>query len=274
MDELDYTSLDELLDQAAHDEAAQTDKHMEELLALAEHDPEAQFQLGTIYNSFTFYCMDRRYQVTPEEAFGKTAPDTAKEARPSKTREELAEAWLRKAAEGGHVEAMFQLGELHAKWQGHRLLSGELYKEGRYSTSLASEEDREQAKEWYRKAAERGHVEAMFWLGELYRPGERWPFVTASWPSAAEWFQKAAEQGHVLAMVRLGEYHSISCGSVDKESPYWFDDSMFQSWAFDHQEKKADPEQAFYWYRKAAEQGDPTAIEALKELGIDEYRYY
>lgn len=272
------------------------DKSIEELLVLAEHDPEAQYQLGMYYGNFNLSnflrlrprvlqnlqacernkldtldevdellegLVDQPDTARKEEASGETGPDTA-ELQPFETWKEKAEEWFRKAAEGGHVEAMFQLGERHAKWE-NRLLSGG-YMGGHHGRSLASGEEREQAAEWYRRAAERGHVEAMFCLGELYRPRGEWPPLhDVSWPQAAEWYHKAAERGHVQAMVQFAEYCGISCTTEgkDEEAIYRFDIRMAQNMEFDGQEKKADLEQAFCWYRKAAELGDVTAQRRL-----------
>jgi len=84
-----------------------------------------------------------------------------------------AEKWFRKAAEDGHIEAMFRLGDL-----------------------LSDAGRQDEAEPWFRKAAEDGHIEAMFRLGDLLSDAGRQD-------EAEPWFRKAAEDGHIEAMFRI-----------------------------------------------------------------------
>ena len=181
MDELTSKRMEELFYQEKRRLDEETGRRMEALLALAEQDPEAQFQLGTIYNSFTFYVMPTRYKVTPEEVFGETGSQA--EAQSSRTREELAKKWFRKAAEGGHIEAMFQLGNLYRK---------------------PFQENWEQAFCWYHRAAEQGNVKAQYIMFLAYSEGLG---VPADRAEAAKWCVLAAEQGHEPARNKVRELY-------------------------------------------------------------------
>lgn len=67
------------------------------------------------------------------------------------------------------------------------------------------------AKKWLRQAAEAGHVEAMFLMGDLLS----WTIAGPRNPTeAATWFRKAAEAGHPGAIARL-ESRTIAADSMD-----------------------------------------------------------
>ncbi len=60
--------------------------------------------------------------------------------------------------------------------------------------------DCEKAIEWFHKAAEAGHVNAMDALASSY---ERGVGVTRNYDKAVEWYHKAAQRGHNGAEKRL-----------------------------------------------------------------------
>ena len=60
--------------------------------------------------------------------------------------------------------------------------------------------DDAQAARWFRKAAEQGHVDAQYMLGDCYCYGKGVPLDE---DEAEKWFRKAAEQGHTLAQDML-----------------------------------------------------------------------
>jgi TPR repeat protein len=47
--------------------------------------------------------------------------------------------------------------------------------------------------QWFRRAAERGHVQAQYNLGNMYLKGQG---VKPDRAQAKQWFTQAAEQGH------------------------------------------------------------------------------
>jgi TPR repeat protein len=82
-------------------------------------------------------------------------------------------------AEKGNATAQFKVGEYHAEgW------------------------NRGVAMKWFRKAAEQGHVESQYRLGNcLTIPGV--PTDSDS-VEAMKWWHKAADQGHIEAQISLG----------------------------------------------------------------------
>ena len=69
-----------------------------------------------------------------------------------------------------------------------------------YSTGQGVAQDDQQAVAWLRKAAERGHAEAQFSLGQMYSNGRG---VAQDSEVAASWYQKAGQQGETRALEQL-----------------------------------------------------------------------
>lgn len=99
--------------------------------------------------------------------------------------------------------------------------------------------DIEQAVYWCRKAAEHGHIDAQYNLGQIYYKGK---YVRKNYDEAAKWYRKAAEQGHANAQYYLSLCYQKGNG-VPKNINY-----------------------ALYWCRKAAEYGNSDAQRHLKTL--------
>lgn len=87
--------------------------------------------------------------------------------------------FFKKAADEGHVDALYKLGEMYAK--GHGV-----------------PQDCQKAFEWVQKAADEGHVDALYELGAMYEYGK-------DYKKALEYFKKAADQGHMIAQVKLSD---------------------------------------------------------------------
>ena len=73
-----------------------------------------------------------------------------------------------------------------------------------YEKGIDVPQDKLKAAEWYRKAAEKGLVQAQFRLGSLYYHGQG---VPKDLKQAAEWYTKAAEQGYPPAQAALGNMY-------------------------------------------------------------------
>ena len=70
-----------------------------------------------------------------------------------------------------------------------------------YSEDLGGVDvDFEEAASWYRKAAENGHVEAMYALAEMYEEGRG---VEQDIDEAVKWYREASEKGHLTAKTML-----------------------------------------------------------------------
>ena len=90
--------------------------------------------------------------------------------------------WFRAAAEQGHVEAQFTLGNC-------------------YMQGIGITQNQAAAAKWIRKAAEQGYADAQFALGSCYLEGIG---IIQNREEAAKWVRKAAEQGHADAQFALG----------------------------------------------------------------------
>lgn len=99
--------------------------------------------------------------------------------------------------------------------------------------------DYAKAVQWYRKAAELGHVNAQCCLGGCYRDGQG---VKKDNKQSAYWYLKAAAQGNAYAQAVMGNCYEYGRG-VDKNYTT-----------------------AAVWYSRAAVQGDDEAAEALLRL--------
>ena len=143
------------------------------------------------------------------------------------TRDE-ANKWMRSAADQGLVEAQYQMGlmaELEPAADGQSIT-------GNYAV----------AAEWFQKAAEGDHADAMLHLGDLYYYGK----LGHNHPEAAKWFRRAADQGQGKALLRLGELYRDNRADLPQ----------------DHAESAR-------WFRLAAKQGDAEAEYSLGLLLLE-----
>ena len=140
---------------------------------------------------------------------------------------------------------------------------GMMYKKGQ-----GVPQDYAQAALWFRKAAEQGNADGQCDLGVSYGNGEG---VPQDYAQAALWFCKAAEQGHAHAQYNLGAWYEEGedqgVPQDDTQAAFWRRTiRAWRAWI-----NSADPynwrdAQAAFWYRKAAEQGDADAQDALGDL--------
>lgn len=115
---------------------------------------------------------------------------------------------------------------------------GELYYNG-----VGTEPNYSEAFKWYKKAAEKNHIDAQYSVGFMLEEGQG---VVRNPAEAAQWLEKAAQKGHVQAQVHLANIYS----------------SIYSS----NEGIKRNNEIAFKWYKKAADQGDPRAYYALGKI--------
>ncbi|MCH7323970.1 sel1 repeat family protein [Solibacillus sp. MA9] len=106
---------------------------------------------------------------------------------------EHASLWLQKAVALGHVEAMYELGNVYFEM-----------------------EEEEHAFMMYARAAQLGHPDAMNNLADMYLNGEG---TVINEQMALQWFVKAAENGVVEAMFTLGMMYEQGIGSgIDEQT--------------------------------------------------------
>ena len=177
-----------------------------------------------------------------------------------------------KAAEKGHVEAQFNLGEIYKNGAILDFVFAE------HAFNPQKEEDLIKAVEWYTKAAKQGHTPAQYELGDCYYYGKG---VDKDLVKAVEWYTKAAELGNVDAQYSLGYcyYYGIGVKADITKAIEWDTKAAVQGNAYaqcnlgDYYKRGYGVEKdltiSMEWYAKAAEQGNATA---QSQLG--DYYYY
>jgi TPR repeat protein len=122
-----------------------------------------------------------------------------------------------------------------------------------------------EARRWYQRAAEGGHLDAAYHLGELLgedgKPGE-----------ARSWYQRAAEGGHLDAAYHLGELLREDGKPADAKPWYqraaeptpWHSSAAFQLGCLLQDE--GDRDGAVTWWTKASHGGDREAAFRLGQL--------
>lgn len=180
----------------------------------------------------------------------------ARQALARRTDWDMAREYL-KAADGGNVNAMLNLGNLYGSGDGVPKDDGQatfwfqkaadggnkvaqLQLGLNYNMGWGVEKNVTTAASWYRKASDQGEPRAQYLLGRLYATGEG---VARDDGEAAAWFRKAADQGEPRAQYELGRLYAAGQGVPQ------------------------DRTQALTWYRKAASQGHQDAKRAITQDG-------
>jgi len=123
--------------------------------------------------------------------------------------------------------------------------------------ALKVETDTEIAREWWERAANAGHDEAMYRLGELSQ-------LRGKSELAQQWWERAAASGHVSAMYRLGVMTKTS--GHPESARYWWTRAGHAGHAQAMNELgglfslKGDTMSAREWWERAANTGDPQAM--------------
>ena len=169
---------------------------------------------------------------------------------------------VRKDAERGDIEAQYRMGEFHRK-------------------GLGVERDFEKAVEWFRKAADGGHPDAIIDLG-IYN-NELEVGDLKDYPEAVAWIRKSAERGNVNSQYLLGvcHYRGDVVDQDDIESLHWFRKAAEQgsvraqfALGLSYLKMCANQQQGLAestkWFRLSAERGFEPARSILKLLHADE----
>ena len=280
-----------------------------------EGDMEAQYELGRAY----YYGEPLNYQERESKDYKDHEEDYKKEAfkwwkkaaeqghikaqctlgatyfqgldRVTKDYEESSK-WYKKAAEQGDEDAQYNLGE-HYEY-GHGVVK-----------------DLNEAYKWYKKAAEKGYVDAEYKLGMMYYKGQG---DVQDCKEAIKWYKKAAEKRHGKAQSDLAAmYYEGKCVAQDyNEAVDWYRRAANVRLRFiplhglgvfryvDEEDTEAcyklgqmyqsgrgvvkDNNEAFKWYKKAAERGHKEAQFGLgnmycKDEGVEQdyieaYKWY
>jgi TPR repeat protein len=164
-----------------------------------------------------------------------------------------ARRWFTRAAEGGHVEAQYMLGN----W-------------AFFSIGLP-QQDAQTAIRWYTKAAQSGHAKAAAELGQLYATGANG--VSPDYAAAAKWLTPGAEAGIPFAQYHLGALHYYGRGVprnigaaakwLVKAAGQGHVDAQALLGEMYHATDPPDLVKARYWSEKAAAAGGGQALFAL-----------
>ena len=127
------------------------------------------------------------------------------------------------------------------------------------------------AKEWYRKAADKGHADAQYKLGLLHLR-EGLPKEDLDEARAAGWFEKAATQKHADAQFELALLHLRNPPSnpFDEFDGQWLTVVFQQALGSNAQRTnhvQSDSVKGMAWLRAAAENG-VTVHRSIWEQGI------
>ena len=185
---------------------------------------------------------------------------------------EKAFEYIRQAAEMGYAESQYTMGAC-------------------YENGKMVEKDIKKAVEWYKKAAEQGNGHAQLHLAVCYKNGEG---VEQSDQKAEEWLNASIEQEKIIEQEMYGkqsdlnvmDYHAIIRSYDEFEIKEFFNDAekgdalaqlhagVCYYYANDsefpfYRNIKQDYNKAFYWFTKAAEQGN---LYALTNLGVMYYK--
>ena len=190
---------------------------------------------------------------------------------------------VRNAAMQGDADAQYALGFAYyygfaAKWVHKGDTRARHYLSRIYEDGGGVSADYQEAVEWFRKAAELGHVEAQAMLATLYQSGHQEGGVLQSHRKAVEWWRRAAEQGHAPSQINLGGMYFKGLGVLENygEAVKWFRKAGRQGnalaqfklgtvydfgWGVPEDDVKA-----YAWMILAAAQGEKDAIEAKDSL--------
>jgi TPR repeat protein len=155
--------------------------------------------------------------------------------------------WYHKAAEQGQASAQFMLGMIHEQFVVEERTAFSDATGQRYVLDFAEEAapspeepDLLRAVEWYRRAAEQGHLKAQKRLAALYTLGLG--IIAQDSREAIRWARAAAEQGDADAQFQLGALYRLGEGAPDEDQS----------------------EEAERWIERAAAQGQKAALRARK----------
>jgi hypothetical protein len=199
------------------------------------------------------------------------------------------EAWMRRAALAGNIEAAYLLGDRYVKTQppdfaeaanwyrraaeaGHQAAARALA--SLYLTGNGVAEDAEEGTRWLRASAIGGNQEAQIDLANLVLGGAGEPDDRAS---VAGWFEAAASSGDLIAAFNLGLCFANGIGVRQDEgqAAQWLRRAaegvaeaqyMYARLLQDGRGVAANPMQARVWFARAANAGVLDAKVALAEM--------
>jgi TPR repeat protein len=111
---------------------------------------------------------------------------------------------------GKHKEALEQYRALAE----HGSVDAQVFVGWMYQRGLGATANREEARRWYKKAAEAKSAEAIFYLGKLH-------FADKQYADALRHFEDATKQNYAPAIYRLGRMYELGKGvGIDERKAY------------------------------------------------------
>ena len=192
-----------------------------------------------------------------------------KKVSKKKGKEKYIEGW-----ENGDLESAYELGIVYSNYEKNdkeaekwwKLAGEKGHSDAQYSLGLMYKENGNYSDsiDWYTKAAEQGNVEAQYNLGNLY-------LNMNNYENAEKWWKKAAENEDVNAQNGLGIIYEKRKNYVEAEKWYLkaaerrneraqFNLANLYDFSLKNMEK------AKYWYEKSLEQGNEEAKIRLESI--------
>ncbi len=207
-----------------------------ELIEKAEKgDPEAQFNLGKLYEAEAYDSHDPLEAVywlknAAEQGYASAQYEMGSILLKGlflKRDHEMGIKWLRQAADQKHLKSMLELAEIYSF--GSLMYGNDIQKDfglanfyyeqlyellddvethyriGRFYTDHAGEHvdvDKVNAVKWYTKAAKNGHVDSQYDLGNIFLNGDG---VSCDVVESIHWLKKSANSDHLESCLKLAE---------------------------------------------------------------------
>ena len=247
-------------------ESCQDENALETQLLARIGNARAQNALGDYYYDQKQYKKAFSwYKKSAEQGFAQAQYNLAwcyEAGEGVKKNETKAFEWYQKSADQGFAKAQHNLGIC-------------------YYNGIGCDPDKYKAFEWYKKSAEQGLANAQCHLGNCYYKGKG---CEQNYNQAFHWFTSASQDMqdidlYSMSIFMIGVmYYNGEIGFGDKftavkyfkiAARYGFALAQYQLGCCYENGigvKEANLEEAKYWYREAAKQGDADAIESLKRL--------
>lgn len=144
-----------------------------------------------------------------------------------------------------------------------------------FGRSLVSDDQDEQALNWYPKAARKNYAIAQYSMGWMYINGRG---VEKNETEAVKWYRKAAEQGLHFGQHALGMMYASGRGVAknNQEAVRWYQkaanqghDHAMDALGLMYQEGRGVAQsdvQAVHWYRQSVEKGNASAMNNLEAM--------
>ena len=143
-----------------------------------------------------------------------------------------------------------------------------------YFSGTAVKEDLNQAFDWYKRAADAGDADGQYLVSRSYYFG--WG-VDEDIDKAMEWSKKAVMQNNIEGKYILAlcysemENYNTAFSLLTEAAEANYDEAQYLLGTLykDGRWGRKNRNTAISWYKKAAEHGNSSAIEKLKELGVE-----